>query len=160
VALQAADIVLGPGINLAPGDNLSLPVSLVSPARPGGVTISLSSSDTSKVTINPANIYVPEGATAPQYLPRLTGVNFGSATIFASAFGLIGDSEIVQVSGRLMGSQSQSILRGTTVQLMFALASPVSSSLSFAVSSDNPAVAGVPSSATIPTNGSILVVPV
>ncbi|MBS1855798.1 MAG: hypothetical protein JST11_10560 [Acidobacteria bacterium] len=151
--------MLGP-VTLAPGDTLTLPASLAAPARPGGVTISLTSSDPSKVRVSPDNIYVPEGATAPLSPPRVTGIDFGSAAISASAYGLAGTSQIVQVAGRLSGPQSQTIIKGATAQLMFALASPLTSALTLTVSSDNPAVAIAPPAVTIPANGTTAVVPV
>lgn len=157
---MAADITLGSGLIVAPGSAVPLPVSLTNAAPPGGVTLTLSSSDTSKVKVSPENVYVPGGSTVPYALPRVSGVSFGSATVSASAYGLIGSSQTVQVSAALSGPQSQSIQRGSTLNVMFALAWPTPSAISLSVRSDNPAVASVPSTATIPAGGTTAVIPI
>jgi hypothetical protein len=160
VSMRAADIVLASGVSMAPGDSVALPLSLANPARIGGVTVTLSSSDTSKVTVSPDNVYIPEGATTPYSQPRVTGVSFGSATITASAYGLAGTTQIVNVSGRLSGPQSQTIQRGATVQVMLALSSPTPIPITLSVSSDNPSAASVPATVAIPANGTTAIVPV
>ena len=137
-----------------------LPVFLTNAAPPGGVTVTLSSSDTSKVAVSPDNIYIPAGLTAPLGLPRVSGVGFGTATVSASAFGLIGSSQAVQVSATLSGPPNQTIQRGATLSVMFALAWPTPSAINLAVKSDNPGVASVPATATIPAGGTIAVIPV
>src|ERR1035441_362983 len=91
-SVLAADMTLASGLNVAPGGAVPLPVFLTNAAPPGGVTVTLSSSDTSKVTVSPQNVYIAAGLTAPFGLPRVTGVGFGTATVSASAFGLIGTS--------------------------------------------------------------------
>src|SRR5437899_7349740 len=84
-SVQAADLSLASGVIVAPGDSAPLPVFLTSAAPAGGISVTLSSNDTSKVTIRPNYIYIAEGATAPSSQPRVTGVNFGSASITAAA---------------------------------------------------------------------------
>ena len=157
---MAADITLASGLIVAPGGAAPLPVSLTDVAPPGGVTVTLSSSDTSKVTVSPQNVYIPAGLTAPFGLPRVTGVGFGTATVSASAFGLIGTSQAVQVSASLSGPANQTIQRGSTLNVMFALAWPTPSAVTLAVRSDNPGVASVPATATIPAGGTTAVIPI
>jgi hypothetical protein len=106
---MAADIDLGPALTVAPGGAAALPVFFVRAAPPGGVTVTLTSSDTSKVAISPDSVYIPAGLTAPISFPRVIGVGFGRATVSAMAFGLIGSSQSVQVSGTLSGPANQSI---------------------------------------------------
>src|SRR6516164_7835640 len=101
VSSASADITLGSGLIVAPGSSIPLPVSLTDPAPPGGVTVSLSTSDALKLTVSPYTVYIPAGLTAPPALPRLIGVAFGTASVSASAFGLAGVSQIVQVSATL-----------------------------------------------------------
>src|ERR1039458_8803168 len=115
-SVMAADITLASGLNVAPGGAVPLSVFLTNAAPPGGVTVTLSSSDTSKVTVSPQYVYIPAGLTAPSGLPRLTGVGFGIATVSASAFGLIGTSEDVQVSASLSGPATQTSQPGTKVR--------------------------------------------
>lgn len=153
-------ISLAAGVKLAPGEWAALPVFLTSPARPGGVTVTLSSSDDSKLTISPSNIYIPEGLTAPFSQPQVTGVNLGEASVSASAYGLTGTTQEVQVIGKMSGPLSQTIQRGSTLSVMFVLWGPTPTAITLAVRSDNPAVAKVPASVTIPANTSMAVVPV
>jgi hypothetical protein len=154
-----SDIVLQSGIGMGPGDFATFPVALSNPARTG-VTVALASSDTNKVTVSPSSVYIPEGSTTPVVQPGVTGVNLGASTISASAYGLAGTSQIVRVSGRLSAPLSQTILRGATVQLTFVSPVPVSNALTLSVTSDNPGVASVPASLTIPAMGTTAVVPV
>jgi hypothetical protein len=80
-----------------PGEQLRFQITLAQPAPSGGVFVSLASSDSSKVTISPANIFIPQGLTSSSTQPQLTGVAAGSASISASGSGLIGDTEVVLV---------------------------------------------------------------
>jgi hypothetical protein len=157
---SSSNISLAAGVKLAPGESAALPVFLAGPARPGGVTLTLSSSDPSKLTCSPSNVYIAEGLTAPLSTPRVTGVNFGTASVTASAYGLTGATQTVQVVGNLSGPQGQTLQPGAAANLMFALSWPTPTAITFAVSSDNPAVAKVPASVTIPPNGTTAVVPV
>src|SRR5947208_7632630 len=150
VGSMGADLTLPSGMSVPPGEQVTLAVTLTNPAPAGGVTVSLESSDTSTVTVNPQNIYIAGGSTTPSYLPRLTGVNFGSATITASSYGLIGASTTVQVATTLISPGSLTIQRGSTVNATFVLVSPTPAALTLTVSSDNPGIASVPSSVTIP----------
>jgi hypothetical protein len=154
------DITIPAGVIVGPGDTAVLPVFLTTAAPSGGVYITLASSDTSKVTINPETAYVPGGFTSPLSLPRVTGVGFGSATITAGAYGLTGTSAVVRVAALLSGPANLSLQRGTTSNISFVLSSPAPATLPLTVTSSNPAVASVPASLTIPQNGSIVTVPV
>ena len=157
--LDAADIMLASGVTVAPGSSAVLPVNLASPSA-SGVFITLTSSDPSKVTVNRSSVYIPAGATAPWVQPQVTGVNFGNANVNASAFGLAGDTQTVRVVATLLSPTSATITRGSTQNVGFVLSAPTPSALTLTVSSDNPGVASVPPSVTIPANGSNAAVPV
>jgi hypothetical protein len=122
--------------------------------------VTLSSSNGSKVRVSPANVYVPEGSTAPFSQPQVTGVSLGVAAVSASAYGFAGTTQEVQVLGKLSGPQSQTIQQGSTLNIMFVLSWPVPTAVTLVVSSDNSAVASTQASVTIPANGSMAVVPV
>jgi hypothetical protein len=156
----SSNISIGAGVKVAPGESATLPVFLTSGARPGGVTIGLSSSDNSKLTVSPSNIYVPEGATAPYSQPQVTGVNLGTVSVSASAYGLTGTAQDVQVIGKMSGPVSQTVQRGSTLSVVLMLSGPTPTPITLAVRSDNPAVASVPAAVTIPANSSMAVVPV
>jgi hypothetical protein len=153
-----ADITLASGVTVAPGESEVMTVALTSPSA-GGVFLTLSSSDTSKVTISPASLYIPAGASTPLTQPRVTGVNFGTANISASAFGLVGNTQTVRVAATLFGPASVSLNRGTTQNLTFTLSAPSPTPLTVALVSDNPSVAGLPPSVTIPAHGTSAIVP-
>lgn len=158
--VSQSGISLAAGVKVAPGESVALPVFLTSPARPGGVTVTLTTSDSSKLTISPANLYIFEGMTSPFTQPFVTGVSLGTATVTASAYGLTGSTQVVQVAGKLSGPASQTIQRGSTANLIFVLSWPTPAALTFGVSSDNPAIATVPASVTIPANQTMAIVPV
>ncbi|MEO8368331.1 MAG: hypothetical protein ABI806_03960 [Candidatus Solibacter sp.] len=156
----SSDISFGPGVNLAPGEVALLPVFLTSPARSGGVTLGLASSDTSKLTINPDSIYIPGGSTTPFSQARMTAHSPGSVTVTASGFGVASATEIIQIAGRLSGPSGQTITAGSTVNLMFALSWPTNTALTLTVTSANPAIARVPATVVIPANTTTVIVPV
>src|SRR6185312_16068962 len=105
----AADIELGPPLTVAPGGAVPLAVLLTNPAGPGGVTVTLASSDPSKIALSSNSVYIPSGLTAPYGQPRVTGINFGTAAISASAFGLAGSTQTVRVTAVLSGPPAQSL---------------------------------------------------
>jgi hypothetical protein len=72
------------GVSVKAGQSVAFPVILDSPAPVGGVTVVLSSSNTSVSTIT-ASVFVAAGATTPATEPVVTGVAAGSAVMNASA---------------------------------------------------------------------------
>jgi Right handed beta helix region len=72
-------------------------MTLATAAPSDGVFISLTSSDPLKVTVEPENIFIPQGATAPGRAPTVNGISIGSAIITAWAIGLAPASGKVQV---------------------------------------------------------------
>src|SRR6185312_3593727 len=77
-------ITLQSGISVVSGQSTVFPVTLVSPAPVGGVTITLTSGDPTKLTVTPT-VFIAGGATAPATQAQVTGVNFGSVLVTASA---------------------------------------------------------------------------
>ena len=65
----------------------AIPGDFGKPAPSGGLTVSLSSSDTTKVSLVSPTIFFAEGQTASTFTPTVTGVDFGSSTITATANG-------------------------------------------------------------------------
>ena len=98
LSLFASDIILPSGIIIQPGQQLPLQITLAQPAPPGGVFISLSSSDTSKLTVSPTNLFLSEGAIAARPV-QITGVSLGTASIIASAFNFAGGIAVIQIGG-------------------------------------------------------------
>jgi hypothetical protein len=162
ISPAASDITLASGVIVAPGEQATMPVTLAAPAPAGGVYVSLASADPSIVTINPSLIVIPGGATVPTRQPQLNGINFGAAAITATALGspLSGDSQTVLVSASLTGVQNLALQLATTQNVTLVLTSPAPNYLTLNVSTDNPAIAGVPASVFIPANQNAVYIPV
>jgi hypothetical protein len=84
------------------GQSAPFAVTLPAPAPAGGVTVTLKSSDPSKVTVTPASVIIPQGATTPAIQPQVTGVDIGAATITAMATGYISGAGAVTVTAPTM----------------------------------------------------------
>ena len=155
-------ILLPPNITVAPGQSAEFSVTLGTPAPSGGVTVTLASSDTSKLTISPSNVTIAAGQASPTTLPQVTGVDFGSATISASAPGYTPASQAVQVAATMTFSpQNLSISAGATQNLTLTLSAQApAGGLTVNLSSGNPAFATVPSSVTFAAGANTVNVPV
>jgi len=143
-----AAILLPSGVTIAPSQQLAFPVTLANPAPPGGVFVTLSSSDISKVTVWPTSAYFSPGQTATDTSVQITGISFGTAAISASAFNFIGDTKTVQVAGGTaaisFSPQSITMFGTGTQNVKLALSAAVpASGLIVNLRSDNPAVAQV-----------------
>ena len=104
----------------------------------------------------------PRGRTTPTTAAQITGVNFGSTTITASAGGFTGDSKTVQVAANLSFAQPNfTIGVGGTVNLVVSLtgAAPTGG-VTVNLVSGNPAIASVPATVSIPQGVSTVNVPV
>jgi hypothetical protein len=155
-----AGITLASGVTVAPGQSAGLALSLASAAPPGGVFINLFSSDPGKVSVRPSSLFVTSGMTAPSSPPQVTGVDYGTATITATAQGYTPGTQTVRVAATLFGPAGETIQKGVTMNVTLTIASPTPAPIAIALTSDNPAVASVPASATIPANGTTVVVPI
>jgi hypothetical protein len=155
----ASGIILTSGITVAPGESKSFPVRLAA-ATTSGVFVTLTSSDTSKATLNVANVYIPPGASVPNIQPRVIGKDFGTVNITASAAGLTGDTQAVRVLATLLGPSSATVNRSSTRNLTFVLPAAALSPLTITLTSDNPSVATVPSTVTLRANTTSVTVPV
>jgi hypothetical protein len=144
------------------GESVQLPVVLSSPAPTGGLTLSLTSSDLTTVTVNPAVVFIPAGATTPRNAqPIVTGVNLGAATITAAGTYFTTTSLTVQVTGTLTFSRRESIFKGTTGNLTLTLSGPApAGGLTVNVTSGNTAIATVPGSVTFLAGTTTVSVPV
>ena len=155
----------------APGQCVPFPVRLATPAGPGGVYITLSSGDPSRVSLalSPQNnfvVYIPADATVPdRRTPNalVCGVTFGSAVITAAATGYPSASQTVRVAETLSFFPTSVTVTGTSRQIRLTLSETYPAllgGLTVSLSSDNPAVATVPPTVTIPANATSVSVPV
>ena len=155
-------ITLLSNVTVGPSQSVAFPVSLVTGAPSGGVTITLTSSDPSKVTIFPSSVTIPQGASTPAVQPTVTGVSLGSADISASAPGFFGDTKTVQVAATL-GFQQQTLTIGVngTQNLILNLSGPApANGLTVNISSSNTGVATVPTTVSFPPTKTSVNVPV
>ena len=139
-------------VNVSVGTNQSVtfPVSLTKSAPQGGVNVTLSSSDPSRVNITPATVFIAAGATTAAVQPRVGGVNFGSANITASAPGYSAATESVRVAAALAFAPSSVTIQGAnTENLTLTLSAPApAGGLIVTLKSDRTTVATVPSAVT------------
>jgi len=155
-------IILPSNVTMGMGQSASFPVTLSAPAPPSGVIITLTSSDSSKVTVRPANVLIPAGATTPAAPPQVTGMNFGTAVITASAIGLPSASQTVQVADSISfspGSIGMSVAARQNLFVILSAPAPAAG-LTINLSSDNPAVVAVPATATFVGGTTIVSVPI
>ncbi len=90
-------IGLPSGLVVNPGGQISFPVSLPSPAAPGGVLVTLGSSDPSIATVSAVFILIPPGQTMST-APKIAGLKPGTVTISASADRYVGAASTVVVA--------------------------------------------------------------
>ncbi len=154
-------IILPANPTVVVGDQVVFPVSLVGPAPAGGVLITLTSSDPSKVTLSTPNVLILAGQTTSTYV-KLIGVGVGSATITATAFGYSPATTTVQVtSGTITFLPGSITINGAVTQNLTLAISPIRAiSTTLNLSSSDPTVATVPSTVVIPANASAVIVPV
>ncbi|MBS1855790.1 MAG: hypothetical protein JST11_10520, partial [Acidobacteria bacterium] len=149
------------GATVGLGLSAPFPVTLPAAAPAGGVTVSLSSSDTSKLTISPASVFISPGETTPAAQPQITGVSLGSASITASASGYSSATRLVLVTATLTFAQQNITISGAATQnvgLTLSAASP--SAVVVNLSSSNPGIASVPANVTFPPNSTSATVPI
>jgi hypothetical protein len=154
--------------NVTAGLNQSVvfPVTLSAAAPAGSIYITLTSSDTSKVTVSPAATIIPQGLMKASVVPMVAGVSAGSATITASAFGFASTSQVVQVTSGSAAAISFSpgslMINGTSTQsLTLLLPAPApSGGLVVQLTSSNPGVATVPPTVSIGAHSTSALVPV
>lgn len=150
---SSGGLIIPASTTLAPGQTTQFAVNLAS-AAPSGVFISLSSSDDSKVTISPATAYIPQGATKPGFMPQITGVSAGTVTITANAAGFgtaTGQVTVGSTQPMVFSPSDISVVKGktTTVSLVLPSPAPLGGQV-VNLTSDNPNVASVPFSVTVP----------
>ena len=153
--LPGGTIILPANVSVAPGQSSPFPVLLPSPAPVGGVTVSLSSSDSTKVSIAPSAVAIVEGQTQPSTQPVVTGVNFGSASISASATNFTTGTQVVSVPGSLSFSPSTLTLVGSSPQnLTLALPTPTAAGMTVTLSTSQAGIVSFPASVSIAAGSS------
>jgi hypothetical protein len=152
----AAIILSANPINETLGQQATFPVSLSIPApSPNGVVVTLVSNN-SNVKLSSATVTIPAGATAPATQPTISGSTPGTATITASAPGFPPVSQTDNVTETIVYYPTTlSVPSGSSNRYTWLVLSGTAPAggLTINLSSDNPAVAKVPATVTIPANG-------
>jgi hypothetical protein len=158
---SAGSIGLPANVTVAPGQSAAFAVTLGAPAA-SSLTVNLTSSDTSKVTVSMPSVTIAAGQTQPSPQPQVTGVNFGSATITASASGYAAASQTVQVAASLSFSTQTVLISGAITQnVTLTLSAPApTGGLSVNLSSSAPSIASVPAATTIAESTTSVSVPI
>ncbi len=155
-------INLTSGVSVGLSQSASFPVTLSTPAPTGGVTVMLSSGNTSNVSIAPPSVFVAAGSTAPSTQPQVTGVNLGAAIISASAAGYTGAAQSVTTTASIGFSPATLTINGTATQsLTLTLSGPApAGGITVNLSSTNTSAATVPSTVTFAANATTVSIPV
>ncbi len=164
-------IGLPANVNVPLGEAITFPVTLGTSAPAGGVFVTLSSSDSVRIAVSPAQVFIAQGAYTPAVQPTLSAFNTGTVTIGASAPGYISATQhvnatatvtfspltITTTSGaveRVLLSLSSAAPPGTTPAGRCEAPDPSVCSVTVALSSDNPNVALVQPSVSFFPDGS------
>jgi uncharacterized repeat protein (TIGR01451 family) len=151
VTTTSSVISLGALPTLGPGQTLSLPISLSTPAPTGGVTVSFTSANSSIATVTPS-VVIPGGSQVPAANPQVTGVLVGMTTIGASATGFAPDTRNASVVVSVTFTPSPfSVVVGTSSNISVNLSAPApSGGFTLSLATANSSVATVASPVTVP----------
>ena len=132
------------------GRSLTGRVTLAQPAPPGGVTVFLTSSNSSIVSVAPVSVTIAAGETQASF--SVTGVSDGSTEIAATATGFSTATVPIAATSSLISIGSIPTLSPTqTVQFAVSITQPApAGGLTIHFTSSNPGVATVSPSVTVP----------
>ncbi|HTA45738.1 MAG TPA: hypothetical protein VK789_24995 [Bryobacteraceae bacterium] len=155
-------------VTVAPGSSANFPVTLGSPAPPGGVSITFGSTNSSVATVWPASVFIPQGQTSARASTIVNGIGSGTAVVTASAPGFPTASSQVQVTGgsappplTISFSQSTLTINGTATQnLTLNLSASASTAFTVNLASSNTSIATVPPAVTFAAGAASVSVPV
>ncbi len=154
-------VSLGTISSVAPGQTVSLALSLGAVAPAGGVTINFTSSNPNAATIT-SSVFVPAGQQTAAANPQIVGIAIGTTTITATAQGYAPDTRTINVTVNATFSPANlSVNLATSSAARLNISAPAQAGgLTFSLTSDDPTKVTVPSSVTIPQGQTSAVVPV
>ena len=126
------------------------------------MTVTLSSTDSSTLTISPTTVTIAAGQTTPPTQPQISGVKLGTATINASAPGFTSSSVLVQVNATVNFTPGTLTINGFNTQnltLNLSTQAPAGG-ITINLSSSTPATATVPSTVSFAAGATTVSVPV
>ena len=163
VTSTASLISLGTLPTIAPGQTVSLPLSLGTPAPAGGATINLVSTNAGIASVSPATVFIAAGLTVPTANPQVTGGNIGSTNITASATGYSPDvaNANVTVTAAFSPNTLSMPVSPPPGSLNLTISAPApTGGITFTLGSSAMGVATVPPTATILAGTTSIAVPV
>jgi len=154
-------IALPAGVSVGVGQSVPFAVTLTTAAPAGGVTVTLTSSDTNIATVT-GSVNIAAGATSPATQPQLTGVGLGTVSITATAPNYTPATQTVQVNVSPAFTPNTLTITGTTTQnLTLTLPAPApASGVNVNLSSSNTGVATVPGTVSFAGGATSVSVPV
>ena len=143
-------------LNVAFGGTASVPLTLSAPAPAGGTTVSLVSSDPSRVSVTTPTVTILQGSTTAN--ATVNGVLPGTVTLTGTTAAFGSAQTIVSTTANLNILESSATLSqaiGTTVTIRFesqgvARAAPAPG-ITVTLTAGDPACLGAPATVTIPT---------
>ncbi len=160
VSATSSLISLGTIPTVAPGQSVSLPLSLGTPAPAGGVTVNFTSSAPGVATVTSSS-FIPAGLQIPASNPQVTGVTVGTATINATATGYAPGARnaSVSVTATLPSTFSLPIGVITNETLTISAAAPAGGII-FSLTSGNNSIFTVPATVTVPAGSTTVSIPI
>ena len=153
-------ISLDEDLDVAPGESVSLPVSLSQPAPPGGLTLFLETEDEAIATITPA-VFVPAGQQLPTANPQVSGVAIGQTVVTATAERFAPDQAAITVTLELRFARESTPLGLDTREVQLLLSAPApAGGLTIDLATDDPAIATVPATVTALAGTTSVLIPV
>lgn len=146
---------------VAPGQSVSLPLSLGVAAPAGGVTVNFTSVNTGIATISPTSVFIAAGLKVPTANPQVTGVTVGTTAINASATGYAPGtrSAVVSVTASLPTTVGTPVALPTNATLTISAPAPAGG-ITFTLTTDNTAIATVPTTITVAAGTTTVQIPV
>jgi trimeric autotransporter adhesin len=126
ITVRPVSLNLPAGTLVAPGSTRSIPLTLSDPAPAGGLTVALTSANTSAATV-PAALTVAEGQSQANFV--LTGVATGTSSISANATGY-------------QPASMAATVESVTIGVASSISLPVEAVHTYAVTLSRPAPAG------------------
>lgn len=170
VSSTASLISLGTLPTIAPGQTVSLPLSLGTAAPTGGVTVNFATAPTpggsapaTLASVVPSSVFIASGLTVPTANPQVTGGTIGSTQITANATGYAPDvaTANVSVTAAFNPTTLSMPVSPPAGSLNLTISAPApAGGITFTLGSNNLGVATVPMTATILQGATSVSVPV
>ncbi len=124
----------------APNEQTSAVLSITDPAPPQGLVVTLTVQDTQIATVAPPTVDIPAGQFTPTANAQLTGVDFGTTTLRATAPGYAPDTRTIQVAlGAVFEPPTLDVPETQTRSLALRLDAPApTGGVTFTLSVDDP----------------------